>query len=401
MLGTSRTASQRSNRLQMKTLFLARSLDGGGAERQLVTLAVGLRQRGHEVAIAAFYSGGELETQARNAGVAIVALGKRGRWDVVGFAWRLLKTLRAARPDILHGYLATANLFAVLARPFLPRTRTVLGIRASNMALDRYDWLMRLIGRLEALFASPADLVIANSEAGRDYAVARGFPGDKMAVVPNGIDSQFFRPDPTVRAGVRADLGIGSEARLIGLVARLDPMKDHPTFLQAVAEFLKSGGRARFVCVGDGPRDYRETLHSLGRELGIESNLLWAGARNDMPSVYNALDVLTLTSAFGEGFPNVLGEAMACGVPCVATDVGDVKRVLGEEGIAVPPGDPGALARAWVTMLRRIETDNDMLGQETRRRIVTHFSAETMVARTEALLAGLLDQARTGPEDVN
>ena len=401
MLGTSRTASQRSNRLQMKTLFLARSLDGGGAERQLVTLAVGLRQRGHEVAIAAFYSGGELETQARNAGVAIVALGKRGRWDVVGFAWRLIKTLRAARPDILHGYLATANLLAVLARPFLPGTRTVLGIRASNMALDRYDWLMRLIDRLEALLASPAELVIANSEAGRDHALVRGLPDGKIVVVPNGIDTQLFRPDPTVRARGRADLGIGSEARLIGLVARLDPMKDHPTFLQAVAEFLKSGGRARFVCVGDGPRDYRETLHSLGRELGIESNLLWAGARNDMPSVYNALDVLTLTSAFGEGFPNVLGEAMACGVPSVATDVGDVKRVLGEAGIVVPPGDPGALARAWVTMLQRIETDNDRLGQETRRRIVTHFSAETMVARTEALLAGLLDQGRTGRVDVN
>ncbi len=375
----------------MKILFLARSLDGGGAERQLVTLAVGLRERGHEVSIAAFYSGGELETQARNAGVAILSLGKRGRWDVVGFAWRLLKTLRAARPDILHGYLATANLFAVLARPFLPGTRTVLGIRASDMALGHYDWLMRLIGRLEALFASPADLVIANSEAGRDHAVARGFPGDKMAVVPNGIDTQLFRPDPAAGARSRADLGVGDEARLIGLVARLDPMKDHPTFLQAVTEFLKRGGRARFVCVGDGPRAYRETLQTLGRELGIDANLSWAGARDDMPSVYNALDVLTLTSAFGEGFPNVLGEAMACGVPCVATDVGDVKRVLGEAGIVVSPGDPGALARAWVAMLRRFETEDDTSSQETRRRIVTHFSAEAMVTRTEALLTGLLD----------
>lgn len=401
MLGPSRPTSQRSGRFQMKILFLARSLDGGGAERQLVTLAVGLRERGHEVAIAAFYSGGALEAQASNTGVAILPLGKRGRWDVVGFAWRLIKTLRAARPDILHGYLATANLLAILARPFLPGTRTVLGIRASDMALGHYDWLMRLIGRLEALFASPAELVIANSEAGRDHAVARGFPGDKMAVVPNGIDTQFFRPDPPAGARLRADLGIGSEVRLIGLVARLDPMKDHPTFLQAVAEFLKSGGRARFICVGDGPRAYRETLQTLGRELGIEANLSWAGARDDMPSVYNALDVLTLTSAFGEGFPNVLGEAMACGVPCVATDVGDVKRVLGEAGMVVPPGDPEALARAWVTMLRRFETKDDMLGQETRRRIVTHFSAEAMVTRTEALLAGLLDRGRTGREDVN
>jgi glycosyltransferase involved in cell wall biosynthesis len=385
----------------MKILFLARSLDGGGAERQLVTLAVGLRERGHEVAIATFYSGGELETQARGAGVAIVALGKRGRWGVVGFAWRLIKTLRAARPDILHGYLATANLLAVLARPFLPGTRTVLGIRASNMALDHYDWLMRLIDRLEAWCAAPAELVIANSEAGRDHAIARGLPDGKIVVVPNGIDTEFFRPDPTVRTGVRADLGVGCEARLIGLVARLDPMKDHPTFLQAVAEFQKSGGRARFVCVGGGPRDYRETLQALGRELGIEASLSWAGARDDMPSVYNALDVVTLTSAFGEGFPNVVGEAMACGVPCVATDVGDVRRVLGKAGIVVPPGDPEALARAWETMLRRIETDNGTLGQETRRRIVTHFGAEAMVARTEALLGGLLDRGRTGREDVN
>ena len=374
----------------MKIVFLARSLDYGGAERQLVTLAVGLREKGHEVSIAVFYSGGELEIQARDAGVAILPLGKRGRWDVAGFAWRLLKTLRAARPDILHGYLATANLLAVLARPFSSGTKTVFGIRASNMELDHYNWLMRLIDRLEALGASTADLVIVNSEAGRDHALTRGFPVAKLVVVANGIDTQLFRLDPPARARVRSDLGVGNEERLIGLVARLDPMKDHPTFLNAAAGFLKSGGAVRFVCVGDGPRDYRETLQSLSRALGTEANLLWTGEWDDMPALYNALDLLTLTSAFGEGFSNVLGEAMACGVPCVATDVGDAKQVLGEAGIVVPPRDPEALTRAWESMLRRIETEGDTLGVETRRQIVTQFSAGKMVARSEHYLFTLI-----------
>ena len=374
----------------MKIVFLARSLDYGGAERQLVTLAAGLRERGHEVSIAVFYSGGNLEARARDAGVAILSLGKRGRWDVAGFAWRFLKTLRALRPDILHGYLATADLLAVLARPFLPGTKTVLGIRASNMELRHYDWLARLIDRLEALNASPADLVIANSEAGRAHALLRGFPDGKMVVVPNGIDTQLFGPDPLTRARVRADLGVGNEKRLIGLVARLDPMKDHPTFLNAAAQFLKSGGAARFVCVGDGPRDYREALHSLARELGLEATLLWVGARDDTPALYNALDLLTLTSAFGEGFPNVLGEAMACGVPCVATDVGDAKRILGEAGTIVPPRDPAALAAAWRATLNRLAQEGEALRVQARQRIVTQFSAEAMVAQSERYLLALV-----------
>ena len=207
--------------------------------------------------------------------------------------------------------------------------------------------------------------------------------------MPNGIDTLRFRPDREAGARVRAEWGIGDDESLIGLVGRLDPMKGHACFLQAAALLCARRSGMRFVCVGDGPEHYRESLRALAGQLGLGDRLIWAGTRTDMPAVYNALDMAVSASAYGEGLPNMLGEAMACGTPCVVTRVGDSAWVVGETGVVVPPEDPAALADAWATMLRRIEEERAGLSRAARLRIEQNLSVEALVRNTLAELAAL------------
>ena len=323
-------------------------------------------------------------TGSKEAGVPVISLEKRGRWDVLGFLLRLVRLLRQEKPDILHGYLGTPNILTVLLKPIFPRIRMVWGVRASNMDLERYDWLARWSYRVECHLSRFADLIIANSYAGMHYAIANGFPKNKMVVIPNGIDTEHFRPNPKARVQVRAEWGVAEDEKLIGLVGRLDPMKDHPTFLKAAALLAREREDVRFVCVGDGPPDYRQELHALGRELGLAERLIWTGTRRDMPAVYNALDIAT-SSSYGEGFPNVIGEAMACGVPYVVTDVGDSAWIVGDTGIVVPPQNPKALADGWRLKLNSLDQSAESK-ELIRQRILDNFSVSNLIQSTEAEL---------------
>jgi glycosyltransferase involved in cell wall biosynthesis len=373
----------------VKILILIRALTAGGAERQVAVLARGLRRQGHDVKVAVFYGGGVLEADLDHADVPLIDLGKKGRWDTLGFLWRLVRMIRRERPDVIYSWLPVANILTVLLKPLFPRVKVVWALCASNMDLDRYDWLLRLTTRIEARLAAAARVIISNSYSGRDYAIEDGFPEAKLKVVPNGIDTLRFRPDREAGARVRAEWGIGDDESLIGLVGRLDPMKGHACFLQAAALLRARRSGMRFVCVGDGPEHYRESLRTLAGQLGLGDRLIWAGTRTDMPAVYNALDMAVSASAYGEGLPNMLGEAMACGTPCVVTRVGDSAWVVGETGVVVPPEDPAALADAWATMLRRIEEERAGLSRAARLRIEQNLSVEALVRNTLAELAAL------------
>ena len=370
-----------------RLLLLARSLNQGGAQRQLVTLACGLRARGWDVAVARFYAGDRWEEELRHAGVTLYDLRKRGRWDVLAFLFRLGRLLRTERPTILHGYLSVPNLLAVLLRPLSPGTRIVWGIRASNMDLSHYDWLARLTFFLACRTACLADLIIVNSHAGRDYHIAHGYPRQKTLVIPNGIDTRRFQFDAAGRRRLRAEWGISSEAVLIGLVGRLDPMKDHPTFLRAAALLTLQDARCRFVCVGDGPPEYANKLRREARALGLDDRLIWAGSRDDMAAAYSAFDI-ACSSSYSEGLPNVVAEAMACGRPCVVTDVGDSAAVVGDTRWVVPPKDPAALCNALAPLLHLDPDDRSRLGVQARTRIVERFSVERMIEATSQALNG-------------
>jgi glycosyltransferase involved in cell wall biosynthesis len=250
--------------------------------------------------------------------------------------------------------------------------------------LRQYDWLAWVEFKVNCWLSILPDAIIANSHVGRDYHLALGYPAEKTVVIPNGIDTERFRPNPLARRRIREEWGIKEQEELIGLVGRLDPMKDHPIFIEAAALLAKRRSEIRFVCVGGGPDEYRAELQRHAKQLGLEDRLLWVGIREDMPAVYTALDI-AVSSSYGEGFANVIGEAMACGVPCVVTNVGDSARVVADLGEVVPPKDPVALRDA----IERLLDQKPHTPAQVRLRIVEGLSAEAMVVNTERVLLTL------------
>lgn len=364
----------------LKTLLLIRSLNSGGAERQFVNLAKGLKSQKVDLTVAVFYAAGPLQQELEEAGIKIVWLGKSGRWDILGPWLRYIKLVRSQRQAIVYSWMPLANIVAVLTKVFLPRnTRIIWGIRKSYLDLSCYDWLNTVSWRMEIRLSRFADLIIANSYAGREYAINAGFSGRAFKVIPNGIDTDKFFINPVAGAKLRKEWQLRDDQLLIGLVGRLDPIKDHQVFLKVAAMVAEVREDVRFVCIGDGPEAYKKKLNQIANELGLTSVVTWTGTRSDMPTVHNALDIL-VSCSHSEGFPNVIGEAMACGVPCVVTDVGDSAWIVGNTGLVIPPKNPELLKFALLKMLDSICMQEDFnLGNKCRERIIENFSIGTFV----------------------
>jgi glycosyltransferase involved in cell wall biosynthesis len=369
-------------------LLLVRSLHQGGAERQLVALASGLHRKGWPVTVVCFYGGGTFQKELENAGVPLIDLHKNGRWDVLGFSWRLWRVFRKANADIVHGYMPVPNMLALLARLAHRRTKVIWGVRSSFIDRDKRDWLSRLTFRLSCRLARLADCIIANSEAGATYHCELGYPRNRTTVVRNGIDTQRFRFDLNGRTRMRQAWAIPDSSLLVGLVGRIDPMKDHLTFLRTAALLSADDESWRFVCVGAGKPDFVRAMKSEAERLKLKDRLVWAGAYEDMAAVYSALDIAVSTS-YGEGFSNTIAEAMACGRPCVVTDVGDSAAIVGRSGIAVPARNPQALCEAVMRIRQRMLNQDATLSASARARIVERFGLDALIERTEAVLRAL------------
>ncbi len=368
-----------------KTLFFIRSLNAGGAERQLVITAKELAGRGDKVTVLTFYSGGFYADELTNTNVQLLSLNKKGRWDLFAFIFRLRKVLHRQAPDVIYSFLGIANSLTVLFRPFIPATRIVWGVRASNMDLAQYDWLFCWSYRLECYLSRFADTIIANSHAGLEYAVEHGFPRKKMLVIPNGIDTERFYPNKLLGKSLRKTWGVAKDEFLIGVVGRIEPMKGILVFLESVAMIKQQYPQLRFVWVGAGESSYEEKMRQLATKLSLDDVLIWAGRHTDMFAVYNAFNI-TSSSSYSEGFPNVIGEAMACGVPCVVTDVGDSAMLVGDTGLLVPAKASQALAMAWTEMLVLDKEEFGRLALLARKRVVDEFSVRALIDKTDSVL---------------
>ena len=371
--------------------FLIRSLNIGGTERQLIELVKGLDSNHFDITVGLFYNEGALIEEIKSMPwIHVVSLNKSGRWDIIRFVLRFIKLLKSLQPDILYSFLPDANIAGLIAGRLSGVKRVVWGVRASNMDVSRYDWLARMSLRLSAFLSKFPDAIIANSHAGKEFHRGIGYSTNRMMVIPNGICTDRFKPDYSAGLKVRDEWGIDEETITIGLIGRFDPMKDHATFLRAVKIFNQEGCSVRFVCIGDGKEPYKSEIHSLCMTLGLNGSLIWTGARSDMPAVYSALDIVTSTSSYGEGFSNVIGEAMTCGVPCVVTDVGDSAIIVGETGVIVNPEDPQALADGWTSMLKRLNDKSYLIKKMARARIVSHYNSELFIKRTSKMFLSLL-----------
>lgn len=374
----------------MHIYFLIRSLETGGAERQLVELVKNINPARYIVTVAMFYDLGHFRQELQGLNhVRLVSLNKSGRWDTMPFFLRLIQEIRASDAQIIHGYLDVANIYALLAGRFTNR-KVVFGVRNTNMDFSRYDWTAFATYRLSAWLSHFANQVIYNSQAGLAYHIENGFSPRNGLVIPNGIDVNRFKGDAESRKRLRAEWHIADNELLVGHVGRLDPMKDHSNFLQAAAKIKEKIPQANFVCVGAGPPEKQAELQQMSSLLGLEDRVRWTGVQRDMVAVYNALDIL-VNSSFTESFPNVVAEAMACKVPCVVTDAGDSALIVAGTGRVVPPGDPAALSEAMLEFLSLPARQREAYGVRARQRILEQFSVEKMTIATEQVLSMLIE----------
>jgi glycosyltransferase involved in cell wall biosynthesis len=382
---------------RVRVAFLVRSLAAGGAEIQLAALANGLPRDIFDPVIVTYYPNGVLEPDIREAGIPIVCAQKKGRWDTLAFTYRLAQIFRAIDPDIIHGYLGPSNIIVTGLGAILGIERVVWGIRASDTDLAQYDWSWRSIFLAERFLSSRPAAIVANSWAGRDHLLRSGFSESRLKVIENGYDLDRFRPDLSGGSALRQSWRRPTDSLLIGYPARLDPVKDHPTFLRAAAEIVQARHDVRFICIGDGPTSYREELQDLTKSLGIDDAILWAGYRKDMPDVYNALDAVVLCSTSGEGFPNAICEAMACGVPCIATDVGDAARIVADTGTIIPRRDETKLIAALARFVTTTADERREAGFRARQRIQAEFSLDRMIQKTTDLYVALVRDTTSCP----
>src|SRR5262249_22519502 len=271
----------------VKILFLARQLNIGGAERQLVILANELASRGHDIVIASYYPGGALSTKVDTSRVRLISLGKRSRWDLFSLYVKVIKVMRQERPDILHGWMHTQNLVATFVRIFFPRVRLFWCVRSSNLEMVQ-DFVERTEVWLQSRLSGFADCIVVNSMAGLEHTVSSGVDREKMLFIPNGIDTNVFYPDESEGKKVRAEWGIDASTKIIGKIARYDRIKNHPLFLKAAARISAEQPNVKFVCVGHGDPAYVAELKQLTKTLGIEDRVMWIDARPDVRAVYNA-----------------------------------------------------------------------------------------------------------------
>ncbi len=377
----------------MTILFFMQHLGVGGVIRQSADQIELLNRRGHRASLLAMFTIDDdwrpLWTSSLPAVDVLCGRAPRRAASAVlpllVATVRLRRRLREQEIDVLYAAQGGAVRFiAWLATRGVRTTVLVWGTQGFAARRPRHlsNWKVVLPHRLCAAVSPSVALLIANTPAGLEHRRQQGWRCRTLLAVPNGIDPGQFYPEPDARLTVRAEWGLGEEP-VIGLVARLDPVKDHATFLRAAGLLAARMEGVRFVVVGDGPPLLRRRLESLSRELGLSGRLVWAGVREDMRAVYNALDVLCLSSV-REGSPLVIAEAMACGIPCVSTDVGDVAQLIGDTGLIVPVGEPESLAEALEAMVRRLPEVDPL---EVRRRVERLYSVDASVDRLEAAFA--------------
>lgn len=382
---------------QLRVVHVITGMETGGAETFLCRLLSRLpRERFKSLAVSLIRPG-HLAGRIRAQGIPVATLGmKRGRPSIAGIK-KLMGLLQDFRPDLVQTWLYHADLLGLIATRLAVEAPLVWNLRCSDMDFSRYSLGTRLTAWACARLSRLPEAVIANSEAVRDLHLARGYKPRRFEVLENGFDLDEFRPDPEARAKIRKDFGLPGDAPVVGLLARFDPMKDHATFCRAAGLLTRRVPEARFLLCGTGVTQVNRGLLALVREAGIAERAVLAGHRADAPAVLAALDLLCSSSAFGEGFPNTLGEAMACGVPCAATDVGGAARIVGDTGRLAPAGDAEALARAMEELLTLDPEAKAALSARCRERIAAHFSLDAAVRAYAALYEDLAGEKMHQP----
>ncbi len=367
-----------------RVLHVITGLGLGGAEMMLLKLLQASDRSASEHVVLTLTDLDVLAPDIRALGVPVQALGVRGGWSGVRALWRARRLLSQFKPDAVMTWLHHADLFGVALKCLAPSTRLIWNLRCSRLSPEELPRSNILLVKLLARLSFVPELIVANARCGMEEHLRMGYHARRWVVLPNGFDVAAFAPDAEARRTIRQQLGVSNGDFVIGMVGRYHAMKGFDTFVRAAGLLAKREARARFVLVGsDVTEDNAELKRMLGAA-GILGKVALLGQRRDVPAIMNAFDILASTST-SEGFPNVIGEAMSCEIPCVVTDVGDSACIVGKAGLVVQAGDGEAMAAAWHSLLAMPKKDFLGLKQLARQRIVEEYEIGVVSRRYQAV----------------
>lgn len=380
------------SRRRAKIVHVITGLLTGGTEMKLYKLLQRINPSRFEHAVVSLAEGDwPMVARIRELGVPVYCVGLRAERPTPAALLRLANLVRGLHPDLLQGWMYHGNLAALMAAALLPaRVPVVWSICSTQCDLRREKFTTALAIRLGARLSRWSSAILTDSQASAHVHQQRLNYDGRWQVIPNGFDLDRFQPSGQARTEVRAELSLAPDALLVGLIARYQAVKDHAGFLQAAALIRRQTQEAHFLLTGRGVGG-NTALREQASALGLSGAVHLLGERADMPRVSAALDI-EVSSSYSESFPNVVGEAMSCGVPCVVTDVGDSAYLVGDTGLVVPPRNPAALAEACNELIRRGSEGRRTLGLAARERIASQFSIGAIVARYEDFYCQSLKQ---------
>jgi glycosyltransferase involved in cell wall biosynthesis len=372
---------------KIKVTHVITALPRGGAQSVLFQLLQRVDKDRFDMNVVSLSDQGPMGDKMAGLGVGVQALNMGRQIPNPAKVMRVAGWLRQGKPDLIQTWLYHGDLVGGLAAR-LARRPVVWNLRQSDLdprsTRRSTVWTAKTCALLS--HTMPRTIVCC-SEASAEVHTHLGYESSRMTVIGNGVDLDHYKPDPGAGASLRNEIGVGKGAKTVGFVARFHPQKDHRTFFTAAAQVGATLDDVHFVMCGEGIDGANADLAAMIAQTGAPECFHLLGIRDDVAKITAGFDVAVSSSSYGEGFPNVLIEAMACGVPCVATDVGDSARIVGSNGWVVAPGDASGLATALAEALGASPAQRAEKSTAARALAEAEFSIATMVGRYEALYA--------------
>ncbi len=366
-----------ANNHKIKLVFVITALGTGGAQMMLYKFLTRINRSYYSPIVISLISEGIFVERIRDLDIPVKTLGmKPGGYNPL-ILFRLRQMLVEIQPDIIQGWMYHANLAAQLAK-FLSNQKTPVfwSIHHSVDSLKAEKLALAATIKLTALFSSKAEKVVFSAKKGQKQHIQLGYDPNNATAIGDNFDLAKYKPVSNPQFDLRSSLNLPNDTILIGSVARYHPMKDHANLIDGAGILIANNPQVHFVLVGPNVDQQNPALSAQITKLGIAKQVHLLGERQDIPDLMTSFDIFTTSSAYGESFPNVLGEAMSCQIPCVATDIGDSQTIIGDTGVVVPAKNPQALADAWHKLIILGQEGRQNLGKQARKRIQTNFNLD-------------------------
>ena len=361
----------------MKIMFVINSLNVGGAERMLVKLAKNSAFADDDITVVTLIGNGVFAEELVGENHRVISLGLSRNPLTWLSVVKLAGIMRRHQPDVVHSWLYQSDIVAGIVTRFVSNCAVIWSLRQSNLAKEHNKFTTRLCMKLCALMSRYLpDAIVSNAHNAMLAHTKIGYAVNKIVIIPNGFDLSQFSHDRSAAAKIREELGVGHDAPMVSMIGRFDSQKNHAGFFRAVRIILNALPDTNFCFAGEGVTADNPAINKMLHENNINKNrLLLLGQRNDINAIMSATDILVLPSD-GEAFPNVVGEAMACEIPCVVTDVGDCAEIVGETGCVVPVGDMSKFANEVKGLLSKPKLQRQAIGRAARLRVQAHYDIE-------------------------